>query len=111
VLFVEFLHVFLVHGQLRAHFLPNHPLRDDLVPHILLELFIRSPCASAAFSRSSMVSSFISLRIHRGASPVPCPRNAKVLAFLQQKLLVNQFLQHVALFFAKKAVGVAGSCC
>src|SRR5208282_3259353 len=107
VLLIELLHVVLVHGQFRAHFLPNHALRDDLVAHGLLEVLIRSSLRLRRFLQV-----FHGFEVHLLAHFIEAldefgiAGDAEVFAFLQQELLVNQIAQNVALLLGENAVGV-----
>jgi len=94
---------------MRTHFLPDHPLRHDLVTQILLELFI-----GCALRFGRFLQFFHGLELHFLAHfvealdefGVTC--NAQVLTFLQQKLLINQIAENILLLIGKVAVGVGG---
>src|SRR5712692_4187474 len=109
VLVIELLHVVLVHGQVRTHFLPNHALRDDLVAQVLLEVFIRSSlCLRRLFQFFHGREVHLLTHFIEALNKLCVAGDAKVFAFLQKELLVNQIAQNVALFLGESAVGVGG---
>src|ERR1700722_2756713 len=99
---VKFLFFILIHGQFLAHFLPNHPLCDDLVAHVLLELFVGS-----SLRLCRLLELFHGFKFHFLAHFIQTfyqfriTRNPQVFALLQKKLLVNQIAQHVTLLVGK----------
>ena len=81
-----------------AHFLADHALRDDAVLHVLFELFERD-----ALRLGGLLQVFHGLGVHLLAQLVePLDHlgvgvDAKLLALLQQQLLVDQVAQQVLL--------------
>ena len=108
MLVIEFLHFVFAQGQVLTHFLPNHTLRDDLVAQVLLEVFIRS-----SLRLRRLLQILHGFEIHLLAHFVEAldefgvAGDAKIFAFLQQELLVNQIAQNVALLLGENALGVS----
>src|SRR5258708_6281993 len=104
---VELLLFFFVQGQVAADFLANHLLGDDLVPHILLEVF----------PGNSLFGRFLFEIFHAGElhllahlvealDEVGVAGDAKILTLVDKKLLVDQVAENVLLTVGISFVGV-----
>ena len=108
VLVVELLHLLLGDVRSGADFLAHYLLRDDLVPHVLLEILkgnaLRLGCLFQLFHRFQLhlLAHFVESLDQFGVG-----RDPKVLAFFEQQLLIDQVAQNV-FSFGKDLVAMAG---
>ena len=106
MLVVSLLDFLLGHADVAAHFLADHPLRDDAVLHVLFELF-----EGDALRLGGLLQVFHGLGVHLLAQLIePLDHfgvgvDAELFALLQQQLLVDQVAQQVllAVFFLRRS--------
>jgi hypothetical protein len=109
MLLVELFLVLFIQSEMLADFLRNDFLSDDLVAQVLLEFFVGSALGFRRFfqflhaAEVHLLAHFVEALDEFGVAG-----DAEVFALLQQKLLVDQVAQDVALLVCEIAIGVRG---
>ena len=109
VIVVELLLLLLSDGEMAADLFADHFLSDDLVAHVLLEVF-----PGDALLGGFLFEVFEGLKLHVFAhlvetlDQVGIAGDAEVFGLVEEKLLVDEIAQNVLFAFGKVLVGVVG---
>ncbi len=109
VLVVELLDFFFADGEVAADFLADHLLGDDLVALVLLEVFP----GDALFDRFFFqvlhgVELHVLAHLVEVFDQLGVAGNAKVFAFVEQELLVDEIAENVFFTLGVELVGILG---
>ena len=109
VIVIELLFLFLRDGEMAADFFADHFLSDDLVAHVLLEVFPGDALLGGFFFEV-----FEGLKLHVFAhlvetfDEVGVAGNAEVFRLVEEELLIDEIAQNVFFAFGKLLIGVLG---
>ena len=106
---VELLFFFFRDGEMAADLFADHFLSDDLVAHVLLEVF-----PGDALLGGFLFKVFEGLKLHvfahlvKTLDQIRVAGNAQIFSLVQEELLIDEVAQNVFFAFGKFLVGVVG---